>query len=92
VYLHHSKPENLSVYLITASRNDNWIKSLREQLDLDGQNNQIQENPSSIAECPFALHAIISGIAFEQSIDYVASVKEKLMGQVSISAMHHIVN
>jgi hypothetical protein len=91
--MHHSKPENLSVYLITASRNDNWIKALREQLELDGQNNQpTQGNSSSIAECPFALHAIISGIAFEQSIDYVASVREKLMGQVSISAMYHIVN
>lgn len=88
--MHHSKPENISVYLITASRNDNWIKALRKQLELDGQNNQsAQGNSSSIAECPFALHAIISGIAFEQSIDYVASVREKLMGQVSICNVLH---
>jgi hypothetical protein len=85
VYLHHSKSRNISVYFIITSREEDWVASLRQQLRIDdyfySRNNQLL---SLIAEDPFSLHAIISGIALQQSVSYVTAVREGLMNQASL--------
>lgn len=83
VYLTHSKSTNLSVYIITASRHDDWIGTIKERLGVEPVP-ELPTNLDLLVNGPFALHAIISGIAFEQSIEYVTSVREKLMGQVGL--------
>ncbi|KAK0728880.1 hypothetical protein B0T26DRAFT_186900 [Lasiosphaeria miniovina] len=84
VYMHHSKARNLTLYMIAASEAEDWFPSLRQRIGIntDSPDRIPQQVSTALALSPFMIHAIMSVIAFEQSIDYVASVRDKLMTQI----------
>lgn len=91
VYMHHSRTQNLTLYLIAASESEDWIPSVLDRIGVrDGEtglNTGSESVPSSdtrqaLASSPFMLHAILSTVAFEQSIGYVAAVRDRLMTQI----------
>jgi hypothetical protein len=84
VYMHHSRSKKLTFYMIAASPDEDWFSSVLGRIGvLDGQVGASGDVLQALAHSPFLLHAIISTIAFEQSIQYVADVRERLMTQVA---------
>jgi hypothetical protein len=84
VYMHHSKPRNLTFYMISASEVEDWFPSLLQRIGVDGNHDAgaSREALDVLTFSPFMMHAVISTIAFEQSIEFVANVRERLMSQV----------
>jgi hypothetical protein len=83
VHLHYDRRDKLSTYFIAASKGEDWISRLKETLRLTGGTaNESHDILKSVAESPFALHAIMSGIAFTQSQNSIASVRKRLMDQI----------
>jgi hypothetical protein len=87
--MHYSKRDHITFYLIGCSRSDTIVPLIKERLGFDydeekQETKRYSTNCSRLTQSPFALHAIISGLAFEQSIDYVSNVKKRLMDQVRI--------
>jgi hypothetical protein len=72
---------NLTFYLVSGS--DDWFHSLRERIEVEGKCTLSQRISGALTASPFMIHAIMSMISFEQSINYVAAVRERLMSQVS---------
>ncbi|KAK4034968.1 hypothetical protein C8A01DRAFT_48742 [Parachaetomium inaequale] len=83
VYMHHSKSRNLTFYLISASETEDWLPWLLQRIGVDGNHaGASREVLEALTSSPFMMHAVISTIAFEQSIEYVANVRERLMSQI----------
>ncbi|KAK4183621.1 hypothetical protein QBC35DRAFT_477992 [Podospora australis] len=87
VYMHHSRTQNLTLYLVAASESEDWFPSLLDRigvLDCKGLNTSMPsgETRQALASSPFMLHTILSTVAFEQSIEYVAKVRDRLMTQI----------
>ncbi|KAM7216725.1 hypothetical protein V8F06_007835, partial [Rhypophila decipiens] len=91
VYMHHSRNKKVTFYIITASPDEDWFPSFLDRigmgvdLDDDAKGDRLLA-PSGVlnglASSPFMIHAVISTLAFEQSIQYVADVRERLMEQI----------
>ena len=82
--MHHSKVENLTFYMVVASEDEEWFPSLLERISVvKGELMASRASLSALSSSPFMLHAVVSTIAFEQSIGYVASVRDRLMEQVT---------
>ncbi|KAK4464440.1 hypothetical protein QBC42DRAFT_295082 [Cladorrhinum samala] len=98
VYMHHSRAQNLTLYLIAASASEDWIPSVLDRVGVLGGGEEASglntgagagsrsvpssETRQALASSPFMLHAILSTVAFEQSIGYVAAVRDRLMTQI----------
>ncbi|KAK7418095.1 hypothetical protein QQZ08_011382 [Neonectria magnoliae] len=82
VYMHHSPARNLTLYLIVAPEDGEWFSFVdRIQQDHDSKDDP-KATPKAIATSPFMLHALIGSIAFEQSTDYTAEIRTRLMEQL----------
>ena len=88
VYMHHSKTNKLTLYIVTASLDEDWFPSLRERIGIveDQEDVEFEGTMKALASSPFTIHAVVSTIAFEQSIQYVADVRDRLMAQVRPTA------
>jgi hypothetical protein len=83
VYLHHNLSSELSTYFIAASPGEDWISSLKEVLKpADSTPSEQQTIFKSVAGSPFSLHAVMSGVAFVHSQEYVKVVRDRLMNQI----------
>lgn len=81
--MHHSRARRFTFYLVTASPDEDWFPSLLERVGVVGDSVlQPEDDLEALACSPFMMHAIISTIAFEQSTEYVADVRNRLMTQV----------
>ncbi|KPM39332.1 hypothetical protein AK830_g7256 [Neonectria ditissima] len=82
VYMHHSPARNLTLYVIVAPEGGEWFSFVdRIQQDYDAKDDP-KATPKAIATSPFMLHALIGSIAFEQSTDYNAEIRTRLMEQL----------
>ena len=82
--MHHSDQPDLTVYVMSAAKDDSCVKLLKESLGYGVAPSEQTVSLNAVAESPFYIHAIVNGIAFEQSQDYVADVKDRLMIEVGL--------
>ncbi|KAK5997632.1 hypothetical protein PT974_02996 [Cladobotryum mycophilum] len=83
VYMRHSRSIKLTVYLVVTSESEDWFPLLLDRIGVVDRKVECSEGiAASVSTSPFALHAIISGLALEQSMEYVAAVKDRLMTQI----------
>lgn len=83
MHLHYNPSRKLTTYLVSSSRSEDWVASIKQTL-IQPRMTSIEHASilREVTESPFALHAIISGLAFSQSQEFVRSVREKLMLQI----------
>ena len=83
MYLYHDLLSGLSTYFIATSSGEDWISALTEVLKpADSTSSEQQTILKSVAGSPFSLHAVMSGIAFAHSQEYVKLVRDRLMNQI----------
>jgi len=72
------------VYLVSGDAKDSCITTLCEQLGYGQRSPQppTEQTQRFAAECPFYVHALVLGASFEQSKDYVAVVRDRIMAEV----------
>jgi hypothetical protein len=76
VYLHHNRAQNTSYYVVSAAKDDNCSLEIRTRL---GHGEKAALNATN----PFIIHAIVSGLAFEQSKEYLKDVQDRLFSQIA---------
>jgi len=76
VYLHHNRTQNTSYYVISAAKDDSCSSEIRNRLG-DG------EEAALNTRNPFLIHALVSGLAFEQSKEYLEDVRKRLMDPIA---------
>ena len=83
VYLHHENMSNITYYIISSVRDENFATKILEELNMPtaekphtGPNNEALANP-------FLIHTLVSGYAHLQSIDYLADVRERLFSHIA---------
>lgn len=74
VYLHHDKRFNTSYYVISAARDDSCVAEILEKLGITNPNFSYNGASAEVAANPFLIHALASGHAYHQSVDYLANV------------------
>lgn len=92
IYMNYSVAKNQTIYLVSAPDDGIWFSFL-EGINLS--NSVIDGSllsPNELASSPFLVHALISNIAFEQATEYAASVRNKLMTQVSTETYHDVLH
>ncbi|KAI5458576.1 hypothetical protein BGZ63DRAFT_49274 [Mariannaea sp. PMI_226] len=82
VYMHHSPSKNLTLYIVAAPDDGEWFSFVhRIQLghcEKDGP----KLTPRDAAVSPFMIHTLVNSIAWESSTDYMAEIRNRLMGQL----------
>ncbi|EXJ53360.1 uncharacterized protein A1O5_13400 [Cladophialophora psammophila CBS 110553] len=82
----HIVPENLTVYIISGDPKDSCISSLKDQLGFAegfSPSEYIRLEQRRSAQSPFLIVAHTLQASLEQAKDYVAIVKDRLMGQIN---------
>ncbi|KAI1613105.1 hypothetical protein EDD36DRAFT_488149 [Exophiala viscosa] len=84
VYLHHDATLNTSYYVISAAANDSCMTGLLEEMGVPEQKTSYFTSTTSQATGdPFLIHAIVSGYAYQQSTQYLADVRGRLMAEIA---------
>lgn len=75
IYLHHDRAQQTSYYVVSAAKDDSCSSEICSRLGHD-------KEAAESARNPFLIHALVSGLAFEQSKDYVDDVRKRLMDPI----------
>ncbi|QDS75701.1 hypothetical protein FKW77_007902 [Venturia effusa] len=76
IYLHHDRNQQTSYYVVSAAKDDSFYSEIRLRMGHG-------EAAAVSATNPFFIHALVSGLAFEQSKEYLDDVRKRLMDPIA---------
>lgn len=83
VYMHHDTAQNTSYYVVSAARDDSCATEILEELGIPDTGVPYAGPTVEAAANPFLIHALVSGYAYHQSIDYLTNVRERLFSEIA---------
>ena len=81
--MHHDTAQNTSYYVVSAARNDSCATEILEELGIPDPGVPYAGPTVEAAANPFLIHALVSGYAYHQSIDYLTNVRERLFSEIA---------
>ncbi|KAI1269274.1 hypothetical protein F5Y18DRAFT_180419 [Xylariaceae sp. FL1019] len=82
VYMHHDTTLKLTFYIVSTGREEIRIGDITGTLGHTDMDEPYSGPRIEAAANPFFIHAMVSGLAYKQSIDYAQDIRDRLFSQV----------
>ncbi|RYP11263.1 hypothetical protein DL765_007815 [Monosporascus sp. GIB2] len=83
VYMHHDNMINTSYYIVSGARDDGCATAILDRMGIPSPNTPYTGPKVEAADNPFFIHALVSGLAYQQSTDFMADVRDRLFSQIA---------